>query len=168
LIVLWAWRLLFFIVYRYQIKGHKSGLCMAKEFGVYRNIKYSFLLPFSNSVSNYSNSPKFVDLIIVQWPLVRLGTYGLPRRYHWSKSDLLSSGPFVWILCIRNRWETLNSSTNIICDENLVDHWVKVSADKPYIAFAMSTGNTSFSDTSQSFIPEKSVCKLKNFMELTL
>ena len=49
----------------------------------------------------------------------------------------------------------INSSTNIICDENLVDHWVKMSADKPYITFATSMGNTSFSDTSQLFIPGK-------------
>ena len=55
----------------------------------------------------------------------------------------------------------INPSTNIICDENLVDHWVKMSTDKPYITFAMSMGNTSLSDTSQLLIPEKSVCKLK-------
>ena len=50
----------------------------------------------------------------------------------------------------------INSSPTVISDENLVDHWVKVSADKPYIAFAMSMGHTS--ETSQLFIPEKSVC----------
>src|SRR5436190_23524188 len=32
----------------------------------------------------------------------------------------------------------INPSTSVISDKNLVDHWVKVSADKPYIAFAMS------------------------------
>ena len=53
----------------------------------------------------------------------------------------------------------INPSTNIIGDDNLVDHWVNVSADKPYIAFTMSMGNTSLSDAL--FIPEKSVCKLK-------
>ena len=53
----------------------------------------------------------------------------------------------------------INPSTNVISDENLVDHWVKASADKPYIAFTMSMGNTS--DTSQLFIPEKPVYKLK-------
>jgi hypothetical protein len=53
----------------------------------------------------------------------------------------------------------INPSTNIISDENLVDHWIKMSADKPYIAFAMSMGNTS--ETLQLFLPEKSVCKLK-------
>ena len=58
----------------------------------------------------------------------------------------------------------INSSTNVIGDASLVGHWVKASTDKPYIAFAMSMGNTSLSDTL--FIPEKSVCKLKNFMKL--
>ena len=53
----------------------------------------------------------------------------------------------------------INPSTNIMSDENLVDHWVKTSADKPYIAFAMSMGKTAAE--SQLFIPEKSVCKLK-------
>jgi len=53
----------------------------------------------------------------------------------------------------------INPSTNIISDDNLVDHWVKPSADKPYIAFAMSMGNTT--EASQLFIPEKPVCKLK-------
>jgi hypothetical protein len=53
----------------------------------------------------------------------------------------------------------INPSTNIISDDNLVDHWVKASADKPYIAFAMSMGKTA--TESQLFIPEKSVCKLK-------
>jgi hypothetical protein len=61
----------------------------------------------------------------------------------------------------------INPSTNVICDETLVDHWVKVSDDKPYIAFAMSMGNTSLSDTSQLFVPEKSVCKLNIFIKLT-
>jgi hypothetical protein len=55
----------------------------------------------------------------------------------------------------------INPSTNLISDENLVDHWVKPSADKPYIAFSMSMGDTSLDDTSQLFIPEKSVCELK-------
>ena len=60
----------------------------------------------------------------------------------------------------------INPSTNVLCDENLVGHWVQTSADKPYIAFSMSMGNTSLSD--ELFIPEKSVCKLKNFMKLTV
>ncbi len=62
----------------------------------------------------------------------------------------------------------INPSTNVVCDKNLVDHWIKVSADKPYIAFTMSMGNTSLSDTSQLFIPEKLVCKLNNFIKLTV
>lgn len=53
----------------------------------------------------------------------------------------------------------INPSTNIISDESLVNHWVKTSADKPYIAFSMSMGDTT--DTSQLFIAEESVCKLK-------
>jgi hypothetical protein len=53
----------------------------------------------------------------------------------------------------------INPSTTVIGDENLVDHWVKVSADKPYIAFTMSMGNPY--ETSQLFIPEKPVCKLE-------
>ena len=55
----------------------------------------------------------------------------------------------------------INPSTNVISNEKLVDHWIKASADKPYIAFTMNVDNTSLSDTSQLFIPEKSVCKLK-------
>jgi hypothetical protein len=55
----------------------------------------------------------------------------------------------------------INPSNNVISDKRLVDHWVKVSADKPYIAFSMSMGNTSLSDMSQLFIPEKSVCSLE-------
>ena len=54
----------------------------------------------------------------------------------------------------------INPATNIIGDENLVNHWIKVSADKPYIAFTMSMGNTSLSDKSQLFIPGKPVRKL--------
>ena len=53
----------------------------------------------------------------------------------------------------------INPSTNIIGDDNLVDHWVNVSADKPYIAFTMSMGNTALLIALP--IPEKSVCKLK-------
>ena len=55
----------------------------------------------------------------------------------------------------------INPSTNVVSDENLVNHWVEASADKPYIAFTMSMGNVFLSDTSQLFIPEKTVCKLK-------
>jgi hypothetical protein len=55
----------------------------------------------------------------------------------------------------------INPSTSIISDENLVNHWVNSSSAKPYIAFTMSMGNTSLSDDSQLFIPEKPVYKLK-------
>jgi hypothetical protein len=50
----------------------------------------------------------------------------------------------------------INPSINVD-DENLVDHWVQVSTDKPYIAFAMSMGDTSLSDTSKLLVPEKAV-----------
>jgi len=51
----------------------------------------------------------------------------------------------------------INPSTSVIGDESLVNHWVKPSAIKPYIAFTMSMGNTLLSDKSQLFIPEKPV-----------
>ena len=55
----------------------------------------------------------------------------------------------------------INPSSNVVNDKNLVNHWVKPSSDKPYIAFAMSMGNTSLSNTTQLLIPEKPVCICK-------
>lgn len=58
---------------------------------------------------------------------------------------------------------TLNSlafikpDANTIADESLHGHWIQSTVNQPYIAFAMSLGDTHLTDGDKLFVPEKNV-----------